>query len=164
MLAAAAWAGVGAATAEPSPARLNGAYSSTSAVGSTARHEHQRLVLVIHSLRNVNVDVGPKGDSPGDVFMWKHRIYNRAETKAVGEAATRCELGIGDNMSCAATWRLDGRGKLILGGTVFGPNDHVVAITGGTGEFVGVGGSAGGSLLRDGGCCGIFRWVINLVR
>ena len=84
------------------------------------------------------IDVGPRGESPGDYFIFESRLMRNGEQ--VGRDSGRCLLGV-RTFSCDATASLDGEGKIVVGGTLFSDQqDFRLAITGGTGAFKDAGG------------------------
>lgn len=99
--------------------------------------------------REAEVDVGVEGESTGDFFVSEETVYNSGGGKVIGEDTVRCEAGI-RTFSCAATIKLDGRGKIRVAGAFFGPHDVVLPITGGTQNFSGVGGQMKVFDLRGG--------------
>ncbi len=83
--------------------------------------------------RSKSVDVGAQGESVGDFFLFEETLYNTNGRK-VGRDAVRCEIGI-RTYTCEATFQLDGRGKVRVDGTFFGPNENLLPVTGGTKDF-----------------------------
>lgn len=79
------------------------------------------------------IDVGSKGEGPGDYFMFQGALMQNGEK--VGRDAGRCLIGI-RTFSCDASVMLKGRGKIVVGGTLFTEqSDFRLPITGGTGAF-----------------------------
>jgi hypothetical protein len=91
------------------------------------------LNLVTHGVEYLNsLDIDPAGFSPGDVYLFKVRLYDESRSRVVGSDAEHCEVGF-DTYSCQVTVRLTGRGKIEAEGAFF--EDNVIPVTGGTGEF-----------------------------
>lgn len=79
------------------------------------------------------IDVGPQGESPGDYFVFEGRLLQKGEQ--VGRDSGRCLAGV-RTFTCEATASLDGRGKIVVGGTLFtDQRDFRLAVTGGTGAY-----------------------------
>jgi hypothetical protein len=100
----------------------------------------ESMTLVADFVRGRGVNVGPNGESPGDMFFFEERLYNRSETEVVGESSVRCQQGL-RTYTCEATFRLEGSGKIVMGSAFFAPRDNTVPVTGGTQRFKGVGGA-----------------------
>jgi len=84
------------------------------------------------------VDVAPKGDSPGDYGVFRDPVLNTRGQK-VGTIDVQCIAAYADQ--CQGSIRLAGRGQITFGGiTPLGRDPDFYAITGGTGQFTGVGG------------------------
>ena len=84
------------------------------------------------------VDVAPKGDSPGDYGVFKDVVATTGGVK-VGTIDAQCIASYSDQ--CWGSIRLPGRGQITFAGiNPVGVDPDHFAVTGGTGEFVGVGG------------------------
>jgi hypothetical protein len=120
-------------------------------VGSVAQAEQlmgedATLNLIAHGIAFLNpLDADPPGFSPGDVYLFRARLFDEQRTRVVGSDAEHCEVGF-DTYSCQITVKLFGRGKIQADGAFF--EDNVIAVTGGTGEFVGTGGELHVFLLK----------------
>lgn len=153
LLAGGLWYGVGSAAAEPdgwpsgwstrgwaveaSPAAVAAAERAAAAAVRRAGGRSEVLILLSGRGRGTYVDVGRSGESPGDFFLSEFRLRNRADTRMVGHAASRIDLGI-DAFPISGTFLIKGRGKIEVESTVFPgkePPVNRLAITGGTGEF-----------------------------
>jgi hypothetical protein len=44
-----------------------------------------------HDTQQASLDLGDKGESPGDVFVYSGDLFNRKGGKNVGRAAGQCE-------------------------------------------------------------------------
>lgn len=83
--------------------------------------------------RDRYVDVGARGESAGDYFLFEGRLLQ--DGKKVGRDSGRCLLGI-RTFTCEASVILKGRGKIVVAGTLFTEQgDFRLPITGGTGAF-----------------------------
>ena len=84
------------------------------------------------------VDVAPKGDSPGDYGVFKDAILTNGGMR-LGTIDAQCIAAYSDQ--CSGSIRIPGRGQITFAGiTPLGVDPDHYAITGGTGEFAGVGG------------------------
>lgn len=101
--------------------------------------ESQVLTVVEQEVRSVNIDVGAPGESPGDYFVSRGRLWNLDRTKVVGEDAVHCTLGVRAFM-CDATARIFDKGKIAVYGAFFSENDSRIPVVGGTDTYRGVGG------------------------
>ena len=85
------------------------------------------------------VDVGRKGDSPGDYGVFRDPVVN-SRGERVGTIDVQCIAAYADQ--CQGSIRIAGRGQITFGGiTPLGRDPDWFAITGGTGMFTGVGGT-----------------------
>ena len=84
------------------------------------------------------VDVAPKGDSPGDYGVFHDPIFSRGGMR-IGTIDAQCIAAYADQ--CRGSIRIPGRGQIIFDGiSPLGVDPDHYAITGGTGQFAGVGG------------------------
>lgn len=95
------------------------------------------LILISHATGFFFLDLGETGYSFGDTFMRTGKLYNAARTKVVGRDQHTCVINVWA-LDCSASFFLFGRGQIRSDGTLFRSNTPV---TGGTGDFVGVGGA-----------------------
>ena len=158
LAAGAAWFGISAATADSQPVASSDREEFRGWQGRSAHSMAQAqriaagrntLTVVTEADRQREVDVGAEGESTGDFFVSEETVYNSGGGKVIGEDTVRCKIGI-RTFTCAATIRLDGRGKIRVAGAFFGPRDVVLPITGGTQNFSGVGGQLKVFDLRGG--------------
>jgi hypothetical protein len=85
-------------------------------------------------LTQKRVDLGPRGTSPGDLEIVRHRLFDRARN-VIGRSELVCTFV--DNRrsrSCRGTYILP-RGKIVVGGSLQYHQFYVLAVTGGTGLF-----------------------------
>jgi hypothetical protein len=110
-----------------------------------------------------DIDLGEKGPSIGDYFIFHERLMKRGER--VGTDSGRCDLIRATNRTfaihCMVTLTFAGKGQLTVQGAIKfkrGKNaDPVLAITGGTGDFAG---ASGEFVLNEGQ--GPTRYEIHL--
>jgi len=138
------WTGMSSASAGDSSLTVRGwpAKGSAAAAERFAADKGGRgdrtLVVYSRELRGQGVDVGRRGESPGDYFVFEGTAETRGG-KRIGGVSVRCML-IVRTFRCDGTIRLHHHGKLEIAGSFFGPRDNRVSVTGGTGRFIGVGG------------------------
>jgi hypothetical protein len=85
-------------------------------------------------------DVGAVGDSPGDYGVFRDPVTNPRSGKTLGTIDVQCIAAYSDQ--CRGSISLDGRGQITFDGiTPLNVDPDEFAITGGTGEFVGAGGT-----------------------
>lgn len=95
------------------------------------------------------VDLGAKGDSPGDITVWHEPVVDRAK-KALGTSNGFCIRTIAGQFSeCQWTLTLHD-GTITLASTEAAKGTSPATITGGTGAYAGVTGEAASTLNADG--------------
>jgi hypothetical protein len=99
------------------------------------------LTVTAQAVRQVPVDVGAQGSSPGDFFLLDLRLFDETGQTHVGRAEVRCEEQI-QTENCRAAFRIFGHGQLVIDGTFY-PNENfeLLSILGGTRDYKGAGGS-----------------------
>ena len=142
LLAGVAWLSVGAGSAGADDSRFDGWGRPAASIAAAEQMADvdQAMTLVAEFVRGRGVDVGANGESPGDMFFFEERLYNRSQTEMVGESSVRCQAGVRTYI-CEGTFRLEGRGKIVMGSAFFAPRDETVPVNGGTHRFKGVGGA-----------------------
>jgi hypothetical protein len=117
----------------------------TSGVSAETRIPANRIWKKIVVLENftgkvklINVD-GQRNDL-GDYIVFRDRLSQPRTQRRMGTIDAQCVFGYGVDL-CRGTVFLTGRGQIIFEGrSVSGAEHGNLAIVGGTGEFVGVGG------------------------
>ena len=85
------------------------------------------------------VDVGKKGDSPGDYGVFRDPVLNAGGVR-IGSIDAQCISAYSDQ--CSGSIRIPGRGQITFAGmTPLNSDPDHYAITGGTGIYAGVGGA-----------------------
>ncbi len=87
------------------------------------------------------VDVGKKGPTPGDTFMFVEQLTDESDDSVVGKSNIACTMHIGSWAICTGTFNITGRGEIVGQGLVpfgQGGSSFDVPVTGGTGEFANV--------------------------
>lgn len=113
--------------------------------GATEQKIDPSLIWKVITVREVYgpdftfVDVGEEGDSPGDYGVFRDGLRNANGTRPVGVVHAQCLEAYASH--CRGSARLAGRGQITFDGiTPTRVDPDRFAITGGTGEFVDVGG------------------------
>jgi allene oxide cyclase len=115
------------------------------------RREKLTLHVVERATTDTVTDLGPVGDSTGDLLTFANDVYDEANTEKVGRDQGDCirinvELG-----SWECRWILFVKGgALTVEGPFYDAKDSVLIITGGRGIYAGAGGSMQ-LRLREGG-------------
>jgi hypothetical protein len=153
------WMGLGSATATTAKPGVHGwpniigsasASKTIAAVrAAAAKDGSQMLLLRAHQVSEVAVDVNGDGFSPGDYFLFEERLRYQGGSEIVGHDSVRCTMGA-NTFICDASAVLFGRGKIAVYSALFGEKDNSLVVTGGTGDFTGVGGELQTVNLRHG--------------
>jgi hypothetical protein len=115
---------VGQADAHTTP----GSHASRSGYPATGR-----FTVVEHAVTDTVVDIGPKGDSRGDLLAFANPVFNATNKKKVGHDQGSCvRTAVGKSWECEWTLLLP-KGHLVVQGPFYDKADSVLAITGGTG-------------------------------
>jgi hypothetical protein len=124
--------------------------SSASAAASDS-HEGDGRMIVLNELfghKFTFVDVGEPGDSPGDYGVFQDPLAVPSSGRRVGVIDVQCVEAYASH--CRGAITLADRGQIAFDGAVPTRVDpDVFAVTGGTGEFVGVGGTLTVSFPSD---------------
>lgn len=94
-----------------------------------------------------NIDVGPRGVSPGDYAVFEETLRNEAG-KVVGRDSARCMLMV-TTYRCDATFRINGKGNIEVAASFFQGGGATLAVTGGTGTYQNARGQA--RIVNDSG-------------
>ena len=99
--------------------------------GSTTTTLH----LVERATTDTVVDIGPTGDSVGDVLGFANEVYDANNQNKVGTDNGQCtRTAAGQAWEC--TWTLTlSDGSLTVEGPFYDTQDSTLAITGGTGAY-----------------------------
>ncbi len=94
-----------------------------------------KLHVIEHDTNDTTVDIGPKGDSPGDLAVFSSPVYNAANTKQIGHDSGTCvRTVVGKAYECSFTVFLP-KGQISLEGPFYDNADSMLSITGGTGHY-----------------------------
>jgi len=95
------------------------------------------LKVVEHATTDTVADTGETGDSIGDVLGFANEVFDETNTAKVGSDNGSCvRTAVGSAWECIWTIMLDG-GQLTVEGPFNDASDSVLAITGGTGDYMG---------------------------
>lgn len=98
------------------------------------------IVLHTHSVSGANVDADDNGKfSSGDYFVFTETLSNAKSGRKLGTDSARCMLN-NFTFVCDATFRIAGRGKIMVTGAFMSKPDTSLAVVGGTRDFRGVDG------------------------
>jgi allene oxide cyclase len=101
----------------------------------------EKLVLIEHALTDHTTDLPPKGDSAGDLLTFANPIFLSDDKTQVGKDQGYCvRVAVGRSWECLWTLRLKD-GQITVQGPFDDAGDTDLAITGGTGKYVGARGS-----------------------
>jgi len=93
--------------------------------------------VVEHADTDTVTDTGAKGDSVGDVLTFANPVFDKANRTKVGTDQGYCVRTVaGKSWECMWTLSLKD-GQLTVEGPFLDAGDSVLAITGGTGRYVG---------------------------
>lgn len=98
---------------------------------------NNRVIHVVeHAITDTVVDVGPKGDSVGDLLPFANPVFDAADKKQVGTDNGNCiRTVVGTAYECNWTTFLPG-GQITVEGPYYDSGaDSMLAITGGTGIY-----------------------------
>jgi allene oxide cyclase len=101
----------------------------------------EKIQLVEHADTDATVDLGAKGDSVGDLLTFANPVYDATNKTQVGSDQGYCvRVIVGKSWECFWTLRLK-EGQITIEGPFYDAGDSVMAVTGGTGKYVGAKGS-----------------------
>jgi hypothetical protein len=111
-------------------------------VGAQSHEGGQTLVVTTREIAFKNINVNGRGFTPGDYFLFRERVFNRAG-KQIGLDNGTCQAQFPLTQQragflCEVAFTFFGRGQVMTEGRIqFGPRTTSVplAITGGTGHF-----------------------------
>jgi hypothetical protein len=124
---------------------------AASARSAAARRGNRTLTVVedYENSQQVSLPVGGPEFGPGDGYLMEAPLLNAAGSRQVGVETVRCMIGF-ESFTCEATLLLRGKGKIRAAGTMFGPDDYTVPVTGGTGQFRAARGQLTSTSTEDG--------------
>lgn len=97
----------------------------------------ESIALVERATSDQTLDLGAKGDSPGDLLVFANPVYDSRNQAQVGSDQGYCVRVIaGKSWECFWTLILK-EGQITSEGPFLDQGDSLMAITGGTGKYVG---------------------------
>lgn len=113
------------------------ANSSILPTRATATSGPTKLHVIEHSKNDKVIDIGPAGDSLGDLDVFANPVYNAANKRQVGHDGGSCvRTVVGKAYECNWTVFLE-KGQISVEGPYYDNADSVLTVTGGTGLYSG---------------------------
>jgi hypothetical protein len=101
----------------------------------------EHIVVVERPVGETTLDLGAKGDSPGDLLIFANKVYDPANKTQVGSDQGYCvRTEVGKSWECFWTLILKA-GQITVEGPFMDEGDSTMAVTGGTGKYAGAKGS-----------------------
>ena len=101
----------------------------------------EQIKVVERPIGETTVDLGPKGDSIGDLLVFANGVFDSANKAQIGSDQGYCvRIIVGKSWECIWTLTLKG-GQITVEGPFMDEGDSLFAITGGTGRYAGAKGS-----------------------
>jgi hypothetical protein len=101
----------------------------------------EQIKVVERPVGETTVDLGPKGDSIGDLLVFANGIFDAANKAQIGSDQGYCvRITVGKSWECNWTMMLKG-GQITVEGPFMDEGDSLLTITGGTGKYAGAKGS-----------------------
>ena len=109
----------------------------------SAMAEPGAITVVEHATTDTVIDIGAHGDSVGDQLTFSNEVFDAADSQVLGGSTGVCvRTVVGMEWDCNWTLRL-ADGQITVQGPFFDNADSVLAITGGTGRYIGARGEMG---------------------
>ena len=118
------------------PSAPNATTATAAAEGAATAKDVTRLVLIVRSVDEFQVDVPPEGEgNPGDSALVTEDAFTPAGRR-VGHNQVRFTVMFRQEDFVEATFVLQGRGQIVVeGGLSFTEQRPALAVVGGTGKF-----------------------------
>ena len=101
----------------------------------------EHFVVVERALTDATLDLGEKGDSPGDLLTFANPVFDAANKVQVGSDQGYCiRVVTGKSWECFWTLILKD-GLITVEGPFYDAGDSVMVVTGGSGKYTGAKGS-----------------------
>jgi hypothetical protein len=101
----------------------------------------EQIKLVERPVGETTVDLAVKGDSVGDMLVFANGVFDAANKTQVGTDQGYCiRTVVGKSWECIWTLTLKA-GQITVEGPFMDTGDSLLAVTGGTGKYVGAKGS-----------------------
>jgi hypothetical protein len=102
----------------------------------------ETIVVMSHTVKDANVNVGEKAFGPGDSFMNLTKLFDEADQAQLGDGHVQCTVQPGKGWGlCTGAFNITGRGQIVAQGAIRFAQETTsfdVPITGGTGDFANV--------------------------
>jgi len=97
----------------------------------------QHFVVVERPTDEITTDIGPKGDSPGDLLTFANPVFDAANKTQVGSDQGYCvRVVAGKSWECNWTMLMKD-GQITIEGPFMDTGDSLFVVTGGSGKYVG---------------------------
>jgi hypothetical protein len=97
----------------------------------------EHFTVVERPVGETTIDLGAKGDSPGDLLVFANKVYDAANKTQIGSDSGYCvRTEVGKSWECFWTLTLKD-GQITLEGPFADTGDSLFAVTGGTGKYAG---------------------------
>lgn len=108
------------------------------AVGvSTPVAAQEKITVIEQATNNSFVDNNEEGDSVGDLLIFENSIYDAGYKNVIGYDSGSCiRIAVGEAWECTWTTSFED-GEIMVQGSFYDQGDSVLAITGGTGAYIG---------------------------
>src|SRR6202161_3580517 len=101
----------------------------------------EQIKVVERPVGETTVDLGPKGESVGDLLVFANGVFDAANKTQVGSDQGYCvRTVVGKSWECFWTLTLHA-GQITVEGPFFDSGDSVMVVTGGSGKYAGAKGS-----------------------
>ncbi|HEV8563513.1 MAG TPA: hypothetical protein VGR41_01205 [Actinomycetota bacterium] len=117
-----------------------GLVAGPTTAGSTENEPGRTLRLVQGAPQVALVDLGNPGPTAGDQLVLRSDLFDRSNTKQVGDLNIVCSQTIGPENLCRGIFTLFDRGRISVDALPVLPEPTVGTVNGGTGEFQTFGG------------------------
>jgi allene oxide cyclase len=97
----------------------------------------EHIQLIERALTDSTLDLGAHGDSVGDLLTFANPVYDAANKMQLGNDQGYCvRVIVGKSWECFWTLLLSG-GQITIEGPLHDEGDSLMAVTGGTGQYLG---------------------------
>jgi hypothetical protein len=97
------------------------------------------LLIRAHQVSETDIDVNGDGFGPGDYFLFEEQLRYQHGPQVIGRDSVRCTVNA-TSFICDGTMVVFGKGKVAVYGASFAHRATILAVSGGTGIYEGVGG------------------------
>jgi hypothetical protein len=116
---------------------IAGMIAAVGSASGSALRSNMALHVVERATTDVVTDLGDEGDSVGDVLTFANEIFDENNETVIGSDNGYCvRTNVGVAWECIWTLTLE-NGQLMVEGPFNDAGDSILAITGGTGDYMG---------------------------